>query len=107
MSDHLRLLAEPRRVEILRLVWDRELSAGAIAERLPVSFAAVSQHLRKLLDAGLVTRRKEGRYRYYRARKSDMGTLQIYLESMWQDRLERLRDIAECEQRRRDADGEG
>ncbi|MEU6656370.1 ArsR family transcriptional regulator, partial [Streptomyces sp. NPDC046900] len=44
--DAVRAVAEPRRREILRLVWDAELSAGEIAERFDVTFGAVSQHLK-------------------------------------------------------------
>lgn len=76
-----------------------ELSAGEIAASVPVSFSAVSQHLARLRDAGLVTVRREGRNRYYRARKHTMGTLAIYLESMWTDKLAELKRLAETEER--------
>ena len=56
-------LAAPRRREILRLVWNREMSAGEIHRALPdVTFGAVSQHLRILESAGLVARRDAGRF---------------------------------------------
>lgn len=96
-----RVATQPRRLEILRLVWDEERSAGEIAAALPVSFAAVSQHLAKLRDAGLVEVRADGRHRYYRARKRDMGTLAVALESLWRDRMAALREMAEDEERRR------
>lgn len=92
----LEVVAQPRRRSILRMIWNEELSAGEIAERVPVSFPAVSQHLRKLLGAGLVTVRKDGRHRYYRARRGDMGTLEIYLEQMWSESLDRLKTLAEA-----------
>ena len=92
----LEVVAQPRRRSILRMVWDEELSAGEIAERVPVSFPAVSQHLRKLLSAGLVTVRQDGRRRYYRARRGNMGTLEIYLEQMWSESLDRLKTLAEA-----------
>jgi len=97
--EPLTVIAEPRRQEILQLIWDRELSAGEIAERVPVSFAAVSQHLGKLRAAGLVSVRKDGRFRYYQASKSDFGTLRIYLEGMWRDRLHDLKRRAEALER--------
>src|SRR5512132_3680745 len=59
----LRAVAEPRRRQILRLVWDRERAAGEIAARFDVTFGAVSQHLRVLEDAGLVSVRRDGRRR--------------------------------------------
>ncbi|MDX1393323.1 MAG: metalloregulator ArsR/SmtB family transcription factor [Gemmatimonadota bacterium] len=97
----LRIASEPRRMQILQLIWDRELSAGDIAARVPVSFAAVSQHLRKLREAGLVSVRRDGRYRYYRARRREMGTLALFIEAMWSDRLEALKDMAERAERER------
>lgn len=99
-AGQARIATEPRRLQILQLVWDEERSAGDIASRLPVSFAAVSQHLRKLLDAGLVSVRQEGRHRYYRARRRDLGTLAVALEAMWKDRLSALKEMAEAAERR-------
>jgi len=95
MPSRLQLVSEPRRLEILRLIWDRERSVGDIADRLPVSIAAVSQHLAKLRRAGLVTVRQEGRRRLYRAHRGDMGTLAVYLESMWAERLGAMAEAAE------------
>lgn len=96
MADPLSIVADPRRQQILQLIWDQEKSAGEIAALLPVSFAATSQHLGKLLAAGLVRLRKDGRHRYYRARKTDMGTLAIYLEGMWTEKLRDLKSLAEA-----------
>ena len=104
MADTLSHVADARRQQILQLIWDRELSAGEIAAALPVSFAAVSQHLRKLLRAGLVEVRPEGRRRYYKAKKGDMGTLAVYLESMWREKLSDLRTLAEATERRNGED---
>lgn len=101
-TNDLRIASEPRRLQILQLIWDRELSAGDIAARVPVSFAAVSQHLAKLRGAGLVTVRKEGRYRFYTARKRDMGTLAVLLEAMWSERLDVLKHLAEAAESRGD-----
>lgn len=92
----LRLASEPRRLQILELIWDRELSAGDIAARVPVSFPAVSQHLAKLRQAGLVSVRRDGRHRYYVAQKQDMGTLAVLLEAMWSERLGVLKGMAEA-----------
>ena len=98
----LEAVAAPRRREILRLVWNGERSAGEIAREMPeVTFGAVSQHLRVLEGAGLVTVRPEGRSRYYAARKSSLGPLRGALESMWDDALARLKTRAELEASRR------
>jgi len=102
VSALLRALNTPRRREILRLVWGEERSAGEIHESFgDVTFGAVSQHLRVLEEAGLVTSRSQGRHRYYRARKQELGALGEWLESMWDSALDRLALEAELEAARR------
>ncbi|HEV3473106.1 MAG TPA: metalloregulator ArsR/SmtB family transcription factor [Actinomycetota bacterium] len=91
--DALQVIAEPRRRDILRLVWDRELAAGDIARRFDVTFAAVSQHLGVLRDAGFVSMRPEGRTRLYKADRKALGPLRPMLEMMWGDSLDRLVDL--------------
>ncbi len=86
---------EPRRLQILELIWDREQSVNEITSRLPVSVAAVSQHLAKLRAAGLVSVRAEGQKRFYRATKEEIGALALVLESFWKDRLHALGQLAE------------
>lgn len=93
--DAITAIAAPRRREILRLIWDRELSAGDIAAALPVTFGAVSQHLTLLRVAGIVDVRHEGTYRYYRANQERIGPLKAVLEAYWADALDRLAVEAE------------
>jgi DNA-binding transcriptional ArsR family regulator len=93
--DALQVVAEPRRREILRLVWEEELPAGAIAERFDVSFPAVSQHLGVLREAGFVTVRREGRERLYKADRTALGPLRPMLEDMWNSKLDRLVTLIE------------
>lgn len=100
MDVTLRAIAEPHRREILRLVLSRELSAGDIAARFDVTRSAVSQHLRALENAGLVTVRKDGTRRLYRARPEGLAELRSFLEDFWTDRLWRLKLAAEAEERR-------
>jgi DNA-binding transcriptional ArsR family regulator len=95
----LRAVSEPRRQQILRLVWDRERPAGDIAASFDVTFGAVSQHLRVLHDAGLVSVRRDGRRRLYRARREHLGPLADVLEGLWRDRLKDLKALAEAEER--------
>jgi len=98
----LAALASPRRREILRLVWNQELSAGTIHQAMPdVTFGAVSLQLRSLLEDGLVEARAESRHRFYRARREALGTLAEMLERMWDDKLWRLKLEAELEESRR------
>jgi DNA-binding transcriptional ArsR family regulator len=93
-------VTEPRRRAILRLVWNRELAAGEIAANFDdVSWAAVSQHLRVLREAGLVRQRRVGNHRLYRADRRALGPLRAVLRSMWEQDLDRLRTLAEQEHR--------
>ncbi len=94
----LKAIAEPRRREILRLVRDRELSAGEIARHFEVTRPAVSQHVSVLKRSGLVSERREGARRLYRARPEGLTDLRAFLENFWGDRLSRLKAAAEAEQ---------
>lgn len=98
----LTAIASPRRREILRLIWDRELPAGAICAAMPdVTGGAVSLQLRALLDAGLVDARADRRHRFYRARREALGSVGAMLEQMWGDALSRLTLQAELDATRR------
>jgi DNA-binding transcriptional ArsR family regulator len=76
----IRAIAERHRREIVRLVRDEELTAGQIASHFEVSRPAVSQHLRILKDTGLVTERRQGTRRYYKARMEGLAELRAFLE---------------------------
>jgi len=91
----LEAIANPRRREILRLVWDQELAAGDIARRFDVSWPAVSQNLGVLRKAGLLTERREANRRYYRANPAALGSLRAAVEEMWTTDLDRLRNVVE------------
>lgn len=98
----LQALGEPRRQQILKLVWRRERSAGEIHRMVGgITFGAVSQHLRVLSDAGLVRGRRAGRMRFYEAARETMGPLREVLEAMWDDKLARLKQLAENAPKRR------
>ena len=91
----LAAIASPRRREILRLVWTREMAAGEIAAAMPdVTFGAVSLQLRALEDAGLVVCRPDHRHRFYRAERNALGPVGKLLEGMWDDALWRLKVAA-------------
>ena len=93
--DDLKVIAEPRRREILRLVWDRELRAGEIAAHFDVSFPAISQHLGVLSEARFVSVRRVGTQRLYRADRKRLAHLSRLLESMWGTKLGELARLAE------------
>jgi DNA-binding transcriptional ArsR family regulator len=95
----LKAIAAPRRRQILSLVRDGELSAGEIAGHFDVTRPAVSQHLNVLKEAGLVSERRNGTRRLYRARPEGLAQLKAFLEEFWDDRLETLKREAEREER--------
>lgn len=104
LDDVLRAIAEPRRREILRLIQDQELSSGDIASHFEVTRPAISQHLGVLKDADLVTVRREGTRRLYRARPEGLEEVHAFLEEFWDDRLRRLKAVAEAEEGRSQED---
>jgi DNA-binding transcriptional ArsR family regulator len=101
MEAALKAIAEPRRRQILALVRDEELPAGEIAAHFDVSRPAVSQHLNVLKEAGLVSERRNGTRRLYRARPEGLVELRTFLEGFWDDRLDALKREAEKEERKK------
>lgn len=101
MDNTLQALVEPRRRDILNLVRERELAASEIAAHFPeVTRPAVSQHLKVLMEAGLITLRRQGTKRLYRARPEGLTELQNYLDGFWAFSLQQLKQAAEAEERR-------
>ena len=99
MEAALKAIAAPRRRQILTLVRDGELSAGEIASHFDVTRPAVSQHLNVLKEAGLVSERRNGTRRLYRARPEGLAELKQFLEGFWNERLETLKREAEKEEK--------
>jgi len=99
VRDPLLALSSPRRREILRLVWTDERSAGDIAGAFEVTWPAISQNLRVLKDAGLIKERRVGTSRLYRADRAALKPLESYLRGMWSRNIDRLRLLAEAEER--------
>jgi DNA-binding transcriptional ArsR family regulator len=99
----LKAIAEPRRRAILRLVADDELAAGEIAAAFDVTRTAVSQHLTVLKNAGLVTERRQGTRRLYRARPEGLDGLREFLNEMWAASLDAARQIVEADRGLSDA----
>ena len=91
METALKALSDPGRRRILTLVRDEERSAGEIAAEFTVTWPAISQHLRVLKEAGLVTERRDGAKRLYRARPEGLRDLRAYLDDFWDIGLERLK----------------
>ena len=96
-DETLKAIAEPRRRAILRLVADDELPAGEIAAAFDVSRTDVSQHLTVLKNAGLLTERRDGTRRLYRARSEGLDGLRQLLNDMWASSLDVARRLVEAE----------
>lgn len=92
----LRAIAEPNRRAILQLVARDEMAAGDIAARFAVTRPAISQHLAVLREAGLITERRVGTRRMYRARPEGLDELRAFLATMWPETLDRFKAHAEA-----------
>ena len=100
METALKAIAAPHRRQILTLVRDGELSAGEIAAHFDVTRPAVSQHLNVLKEAGLVSERRNGTRRLYRARPEGLVPVKQFLEEFWGPRLEALKREVEREEKK-------
>jgi DNA-binding transcriptional ArsR family regulator len=90
-------LGDPTRRRILEVLRDGPRPVGEIAEGLPVSRPAVSQHLRVLKEAGLVRDRPEGTRRLYAVDPTGLAALRAYLETFWDTALAAFKEAAEAE----------
>ena len=95
----LKAIAEPRRQEILRLLWQRERAAGEVAAHFDISRPAISKHLRILKQAGLLEERRAGTQRLYRARPERLADARRFLESFWDEGLAAIKRSAEGDAR--------
>ena len=102
MFETIQAMAEPTRLAILQMVRRREMPAGEIALKFKgITRPAVSQHLRVLKDAGLVSERREGTRRLYSLRPEGFAPLKALLEDFWDSKLERLKAAAEKQEKRK------
>lgn len=95
IDAQLKAIAHPARRAILALTWTRELTAGDVADSFTVSRPAVSQHLRALVQAGLLLERREDTRRFYRTNHAGLGVLRTELEAFWAMGLGRLKHTIE------------
>lgn len=96
----LAALADPTRRAVFERLRAAPSSVGRLAEGLPVSRPAVSQHLKVLKDAGLVAEMQEGTRRIYRIDHEGLGHLRAWLDLFWDESLERFRIAAERKARK-------
>lgn len=96
--DVYQAIADPNRRKLLDLLALKECSVQELMPHFDVTLGAVSQHLKVLLDSRLVVRRKQGRFRMYRARPEQLRQVHDWTrqyEEFWQTRLDRLGDFLE------------
>jgi len=93
-------LGDPTRQAIFERLVAGPRPVGELAEGLPVSRPAVSQHLKVLKDAGLVVDRKVGTRRLYQVDPQALADLRAYFDSFWDQSLAAFRDAAEQEEKR-------
>ena len=96
-SERFAALADPTRREIFERLARRPLAVGEIAEGMPVSRPAVSQHLKVLKDAGLVTMRTEGTRNVYQIDFRAIASMRAYLDRFWNRALAAFKDAVEKE----------
>jgi DNA-binding transcriptional ArsR family regulator len=99
-GDVIAALADPTRREVLERLRGGPRAVGEIAAALPVSRPAVSQHLRVLKGAGLVTERKEGTRRLYRVDPAGIAAIRDYFDDFWNEALAAFQAAAESEGRK-------
>jgi DNA-binding transcriptional ArsR family regulator len=92
----LGLLGDPSRRAIFELLARRPSSVGELAQQLPISRPAVSQHLRMLKEGGLVVARAEGTRRVYRLNPDGVAALRAWLDRVWGEALTAFQKAAEA-----------
>ena len=93
---HLGLLGDSTRRAFFELLARRPSSVGELAEQLPVSRPAVSQHLRTLKEGGLVVSRAEGTRRVYQLNPDGVRALRAYLDRVWDEALAAFQKVADA-----------
>lgn len=88
-------LGDPNRRAILEKLHPGPLAVGVLAGQLPISRPAVSQHLRVLKRAGLVTETAVGTRRFYRIDRSGLHAVRDYLDRFWATALDNFAELAE------------
>jgi DNA-binding transcriptional ArsR family regulator len=97
-AEGITALADPTRREIFERLAERPQAVGELAGELPVSRPAVSQHLKVLKEAGLVTDRRDGTRRIYQLDPEGVGALRAYLDTFWKQSLAAFKATAETDQ---------
>jgi DNA-binding transcriptional ArsR family regulator len=96
--DGWEALGDPSRLAIVQCLAERPRAVGELAAELPISRPAVSQHLKVLKSAGLVTDRAEGTRRVYRLNPAGVSALRDQLETFWRRALDGYQEVLDEEE---------
>jgi DNA-binding transcriptional ArsR family regulator len=99
-AQMLEALAEPVRREIVERLVERPSAVTDLAEQMPITRSAVSQHLQVLKRAHLVTDRADGTRRIYQVDPDALAILRAYFESFWSRSLETFRELTDSDNRK-------
>lgn len=95
--EMLGALSDPTRQSVVHLLRKRASTVGELADQLPVSRPAVSQHLQVLKSAGLVEEERRGTRHYFRLNPKSLADLRAHIDAMWRDALASFADFANKE----------
>jgi len=99
MANAFAALAEPTRLKIIERLGTRPMSVGELAAGLPVTRPAISQHLKVLKEAKLVSDRADGTRRIYRIDPAGLAAIRRWLDQFWDQSLAAFAAAAEQEER--------
>jgi len=103
-GEAIAALGDPTRRAVFERLRSGPRSVGELADALPVSRPAVSQHLRVLKDAGLVRERRVGTRHFFSLDGGGLEELRAYVEGFWDDALAAFKEAAEADQKGEDDD---
>jgi len=94
--DVFQAIADPTRREIINLIAHNPLNLNSIADNFEVSRPAISQHIKILIECGLINIKKQGRERYCEVQAEPLNEVTGWIENfrkMWSERFDRMDDI--------------
>ncbi|RWY46203.1 ArsR/SmtB family transcription factor [Mucilaginibacter gilvus] len=94
--DVFQAIADPTRRDIINLIAYKPLNLNSIADNFEVSRPAISQHIKILMECGLIEMKKQGRERYCEAKLEQLNEVSEWIEryrKLWADKFDRMDDI--------------
>jgi DNA-binding transcriptional ArsR family regulator len=96
--DVFQAIADPTRRDIINLIAYKPLNLNSIADNFEVSRPAISQHIKILMECGLIEMKKQGRERYCEAKLGQLNEVSQWIEQyrkLWADKFDRMDEILE------------